>query len=671
MVKMMRFKNQKSNNVNFEKVNNNPWRVVLFYIIFGSLWIYGSDRILGILVRDITTYDAIQTMKGWLFIIVTAVLLYFTIKIEYYKRIHLFNIIVEKNDELSGFNEEFIAINNELEDKVTTLNHLTMDLGNQKQFYQNIYNSANVVMFSWKLDGTIIEINSYFEELLGFGEEVIGKNWEDIIIKNPDNTLVNNIIGQLQNVPHLTNVEEINIDSNGNELHMLWNDALIYDYKQEQNVVVSFGVNITNERLKDRELFKLAYSDILTNLGNLAAFEIECNEKIRDNTPFALIIVDIDNFKQVNNVYDHFVGDEFLKRFSSELVQVFDRYKIFRWFGDEFILVGTFEDYNLLHDDLKKIILFTNQSWSLEKIEYKPTACIGVATYPKDASSSMELFKNAEIALFDAKQKGISQVTLFSSNLLNKVIEDEEMTRKIDDGLRNNLFSLRLQPIFSMADNRIKGAEILIRLEDGRINTQTMINHAELTGQILQIDRWVICESFRFVKEYVQDKNDLKISVNLSTKTFNAFDLISFLKDQLEVFQIDAKYIQFEITEYTFINDLKHAKQIMHQLKSLGFLIALDDFGTKYSSLNYLKEIPLDLLKIDKSYIDHICDNEKDKKIVNHIISLAKSIGLSVVAEGIEVECQRDMLKEMKCDLVQGYLYSRPIIIDEFLKCIN
>lgn len=667
---MMKTNKPLNNNDNIEKASNNPWRVVLFYIIFGSLWIYGSDRILRILVRDIGAYDAIQTVKGWLFIIVTAILLYFTIKFEYFKRIRLFNIIVEKNDELSGFNEEFIAINNELEDKVTTLNHLTMDLGNQKQFYQNIYNSANVVMFSWKLDGTIIEINSYFEELLGFGEDVIGKNWEDIIIKDADNTLVSNIIEQLQRVPHLTNVEEINVDSMGNELHMLWNDALIFDYKLDQNVVVSFGVNITNERLKDRELFKLAYSDILTNLGNLAAFEIECNEKINESNPFALIIVDIDNFKQVNNVYDHFVGDEFLKQFSTELVRVFKKYKIFRWFGDEFILIGRFSDDDTLLRDLQAIISFTNQSWKLDKIEYKPTACIGVASYPKDAATSMELFKNAEIALFDAKQKGVSQMTMFSTDLLNKVIEVEEMTRKIEEGLKEELFSIRLQPIYSLTDSQIKGAEVLIRLEDGKINTQLMINHAELTGQILQIDKWVIKEAFHFVKTYVQHKNNIKISINLSTKSFNAFDLISFLKEQLDHFQIEAKYIQFEITEYTFINDLEHAKQIMHQLKSLGFLIALDDFGTKYSSLNYLKEIPLDLLKIDKSYIDYICENEKDKKIVNHIISLAKSIGLSVVAEGIEVDCQREMLVEMKCDLVQGYLFSKPITIDEFVNCI-
>lgn len=654
-----------------EKVNNNPWRVVLFYAVFGFLWIYSSDRVLTFFIKDLKVYDAIQTIKGWLFIGVTSLLLYGMIRVEYSKRLKLFGIILGKNEELSGFNEEFIALNNELEEKVFSLNSLSKGLDNQKQFYQNIYNSANVVMFSWKLDGSIIEINSYFEELLGYGNEVIGKNWEDLIVKSSSNNLVASIVAELQKVPHLTNVEEINVDAAGNELHMLWNDALIFDYRSDENVVVSFGMNITNERLKDRELYKLAYNDSLTGLGNLAAFEIECNKRIKLKKPFCLMLIDIDNFKQVNNVYDHFVGDEFLSMYADGLVAFFSKYQIFRWFGDEFILIGDFHSEDSLSMDLHAISTYTNKTWKLEKTEYKPTACVGVAKYPMDARTSMELFKNAEIALYDAKQRGYSQTEQFSQHILSKVIEDEIMTRKIDDGLNDDLFSIRMQPIYALDSGCIKGAEVLIRLDDGKTNTGEMISHAEKTSQILQIDKWVIKQAFQFVKDHIQNKCDYKISVNLSTKSFNSFDLIRFLREELKAFKIDARYIQFEITEYTFINDLEHAKGIMHHLKELGFTIALDDFGTKYSSLNYLKEIPLDLLKIDKSYIDYICDNEKDMKIVNHIISLARSIGLSVVAEGIELECQEKILKEMHCDMVQGYLFSRPMPIEAFIDLMN
>jgi len=652
-------------------LKNNPWRVVVIYGVFGWLWIFFSDKILSLLVKDIIVYNQIQTIKGWLFIVVTSILLYITVKIDYYQKIKLVKVIVEKNEELSGFNEEFIAINSELEEKIDSMHLMTGILDHQKSFYQNIYNSANVIMFTWRKDGTIIDINSYFEELLGFDKSIIGKNWEHYIVGPETIGIVSSVIEQLQKVPHLTNIEETNIKANGEKVHVLWNDALVFDYSLDESIVVSFGVNITNERIKDKELYRLAYSDVLTELGNSAAFEIECTQRINNQSTFALFLIDIDNFKQVNNVYDHFVGDEFLRLYAKRLDELLVHHKLYRWLGDEFLLIGDYTTEEQLSETIQTIETLTNQSWKLTKVEYKPTACIGVAIYPNDASSSMELFKNAEIALYSAKQKGVAQTELFSNHMLSKVRYDEAFTRKIDEALLYSLFTLKYQPIFTMKDAQMVGAEVLIRLEDGKINTQEMIDHAERTGQILHIDKWVINEVFQFVHNHMMSDSLMKISVNLSTKSFNSFDLITFLNEKIKEYSIDARKIQFEITEYTFIHNIEKAKIIMQRIRELGFFIALDDFGTKYSSLNYLKEIPLDVLKIDKSYVDHICRHEKDKMIVSHIVQLSKGIGLEVVAEGIEEECQKDVLIAMGCDLGQGYLFSRPLDTSVFVEWID
>lgn len=662
---------KKDDNILSEKIQNNPWRVVLFYGLFGSLWIYSSDKILHFFITDIKIYDELQTIKGWIFILVTAIMLYFIIKVEYFQKIKLLKMIVSKNDELGIFNEEFVAMNTDLEEKVEQLNGVTRVLENQKSYYQNIYNSANVIMFTWKMDGRIIDINNFFEELLGYDQSIIGENWENYLVEPSKIGVVQRVVTQLKKVKQLTNIEEVNVCADGSEVYILWNDTLIYDSEMNEHVVVSFGVNITNERIKDKELYKLAYTDVLTGLGNSAAFEIEADLRIHSNKRFSIYLIDIDNFKQVNNVYDHFVGDEFLKAYATKLLEQLPECSLFRWFGDEFIVLGDFFATDILNDTLQKIERLTNQTWYLQKVEYKPTACVGVATYPSDASSSMELFKNAEIALFDAKEKGNAQIQLFSNQLLNKVLFEESFTRKIEEAILNNLFTLKLQPIYNIDTLELVGAEVLIRLEDGNVNTQAMINHAEKTGQILLIDKFVIHEAIKFVSECIPALANLKISINLSTKSFNSFDLITSLEEIINLYSINSNKIQLEITEYTFIHNIESAKLIMNGLKKLGFLLALDDFGTKYSSLNYLKEIPLDCLKIDKSYVDNICNSNKDNMIVRHIIQLSKGIGLEVVAEGIEEECQKNMLIEMKCDLAQGYLFSKPISPEAFIELIK
>lgn len=655
---------------NINKIKNNPWKPVVEYLIFGVIWIVFSDKILEILISDYNLYYDIQTYKGLLYILITAIFLYFWIKRDNKKIYKLNSEIVDNNQKLLAYSEELIAKEEDDLNKINNLKMLTDEINSQKQFVEDIFDNSNTVIMIWELDGTTIEMNKCTTEILGYGHEIIGKKWMDVMTPEYEKKGLESFMSKLKEGFNVTNYENKVITKDGKLLDMKWNDAVIKSPINGELIVVSFGIDITEQKRNERKVLEISFKDRLTGLNNRIVFENELDKMTSEDDLFTVFLIDVDNFKRLNEMYGHNYGDLFLKQYAEMLKQIFKLDKVYRWGGDEFLLiksgVGKFDCI----DTINKLMENSNKKWNLKNIEFNTTVSIGIVKYPQDGKERFELYKNLDLALYNSKGKGKGRYSFYSDSLLKELEMNSFLERELLDAIDNNKFELFFQPIWSIEFSEIVSFELLLRWNENntKLNIGEIIGFAEKTGIITKIDRWVVKEAFKLISENFGESSKYIFSINLSAQSFNSEDFMEFLKTQLKELRVDNGLIEFEITEHTLVDDIEYSARKMKNLKSLGFKIALDDFGTRFSSLNYLSKLPFDVLKVDKSYIDSICEINNDKIIVSQIIKLAKNLGLETVAEGIETKEQLDMLKELKCDYGQGYYLSKPKSLDSILE---
>ena len=645
----------------------SPWKTIVIYIILGFLWILFSDRFVDLFADSHETYKLMQSYKGVFYVVVTAVILFYLIKYDYSKIMKLTNDISEKNEELVSFSEELIAMDEDLQQKIESLNIAMKSINEQKQFIDDIFQNSNTSIITWGLDGEVLEINNHFTELLGYDrQDIIGKKWYEVLLPKEEKYKYYELTSKLESDRKAQNYENKLLAKDGRLLDMLWNNALIYNPQNDLTVVVSFGINLTMQKQNDRRIYELAYNDKLTGFKNLIAFENDINSKINKKTSFTLYYLDMDNFKHLNEIHGHKCGDMFLKDYSSRLLTIFDRTNVYRWCGDEFVVIE--EDTNDINitKRIDEIALLTKDKWRYENVEYYPSASIGITKFPDDAENLEGLKKNMDMALYKAKSSGKSLAVAYHSDFQKDIEKMLGLENTITEALINESFRLVFQPIYSIKTGKIILVEALIRCKSVNINIGELINTAEESGQILQIDRWVIKKAFEIMNQDL-DKFNIKLAINLSAKSIANPDLIDFLSIITKEYNINPNQIEFELTEHSLIFDIDRSKEVIGKLKHLGFGIALDDFGTRYSSLNYLSSIPFDSLKIDKSYIDKIVATDKSRVIVEQIIKLSHNLGLTTVAEGIEENEQLDILIKLDCDYGQGYLLDKPLELEDLI----
>ena len=644
---------------------------VRYYIVFGILWIFTSDRVLSFLIGEYADYQMVQTFKGIFFILATAMILRVFIKKDYLNFEALNKQIFNRNQQLVTINEELVAMEEELNQKITALYDTTDALTEQRKYVYEIYNSSNALIMVWNLKGEVIDINSKFEESLGYAlDEIYGKKWIDFLIPESAEPIIKDMIERLKVNYHVENVENKVIKKNGEEIDVLWNDSLIENPITGEANVVSFGVDITKQRLSERNLLKLAYTDALTGLHNRVVYEAKLEQLIRETTPFTIYYIDIDDFKNLNDIHGHQKGNQFLKQYAEQLEIAFPKLEIFRWCEDEFLLVE--RNATVVHRDvtLSAIKRLTNRKWQLDQLSYVPSISIGTTTYPDDGDDVETLLMTVDMALYKAKTLGKSQVVNYKASLQKEVESYIHIENKIIEAIRENTLKLFHQPIYDMKSKSVVSIEILLRWQDNPLNisTQDFINVAEKTGHIIEIDEWVIENVFKFIQSHHETLNPYVFSINLSVQTFKSDKLLPFLEKVTEKYSIRPNQIEFEITEYSLIDDFDKAKTSVLKLKDMGFKISLDDFGTRFSSLNYLVKMPFDTLKIDKSYVDNILVDTSHAVVVENIIRMSNALGLKTVAEGIEDPIQFKKLANIGCDLGQGYLMSKPEHIEKFLR---
>lgn len=471
------------------------------------------------------------------------------------------------------------------------------------------------------------------------------------------------------------------ISEKGREKWILIKGKALTD--EEGNVLEYTGTMTDNTNIRNAEerIKKLAFYDSLTNLPNRNTFIKELNKQfekcIKNNTFSAVLFIDIDDFKKINDSLGHNAGDLLLQRVSLSMSRLIGNDDVIgRFGGDEFlILIRNVRNKEELTGYAKNVLNIFENNFELEGSKIFITASIGISILPVDGENTNIILKNSDTAMYYAKENGKNKFAFYNenmSNILNRNLQIERMLRF--DTLRRNLYA-EYQPMVELKTGKIIGVEALLRLRNdelGQVNPNEFIPIAEKTGLILPIGNWIMktaCEQeMKWIKE---GWNNIRVSINVSSLQIKEKDFINKVIDNIHKLRIPTENVVIEITESVLMESLEHNSKVLTELRKHGIRTCLDDFGTGYSSLNYLRSIPINTLKIDKSFVDDICINKNQESVVEGIIQLAHKMNIDVVAEGVEGTEQLELLKKMGCDIIQGYIFSKPEPADKISEVLN
>ena len=464
--------------------------------------------------------------------------------------------------------------------------------------------------------------------------------------------------------------------SHGSSFRRQWKDKLFPD---ELDLLEETAHNLA-ERLEEQDskiaasnaqLENMAMFDGLTGLPNrtMMTFQIEKHivNATRDQGLAAVLFLDLDDFKKVNDSHGHDVGDKLIHAASERIANAVGEHDLVgRFGGDEFvILLSKVRDKSEVEAVAKSVINVFSRPIQVDSLPFYVSTSIGVAITNQPETTAMELLRHADIAMYEAKALKGASFKLYDASMNIKVMRKVELEREARVALRENQFSLALQPQISIDTFRLEGFEALIRWYHpvkGYISPGEFIPMLENTPFMLELDYWVLTRSLRILNELnISGYSELKMAINISAAQFSDITLPNFLAQQLALYELAPDKVELELTETALVSDMDSAIDVCKALQDMGCLVAIDDFGTGYSSLSYLKSLPVDYVKIDQSFISGMLDNPEDANIVESTIALVRSLGRTVIAEGVETPEQLGKLGEFYCHQAQGYLISPPI----------
>ena len=445
--------------------------------------------------------------------------------------------------------------------------------------------------------------------------------------------------------------------------------------------LISFE-DITKRKKDLEEIEYYAFHDVLTGLYNRNHFFTILRDMLikadKENTTVELMLVDIDNFKKINDSLGLLYGDELVQNLAIFLKGLAtDKIKVARY-GSDVFAIAIFDPYGKscsdmifkeIRDRLKKPIILSN------KAEVNISVSAGACEYPGSGKDALDLIKNAEIVLYVSKQNEKGSISYYNDDILKNYNDEIILENKLNEVIKEEKLQVYFQPLYDSKAGTLRGAEALIRWldEDGRTVYAPLqfIPLAEKNGLIIDIGNFVFREVFRSIHEWsVKYRAHYIISINVSSVQILRPDFVDNLQKLLELYEVDPSLIELEITESVLINDFDAVLDTLRLLSQIGIRVSLDDFGTGFSSLNYLRELPIDTLKIDKTFIDDICVDEKTADITSSVVDMVKKLNLETVAEGVEHKEQLELLRQIGCDNIQGFLFSKPVDKTEFEKMI-
>lgn len=413
---------------------------------------------------------------------------------------------------------------------------------------------------------------------------------------------------------------------------------------------------------------KEAVTDFLTGLKSRRGLYKLLRWKIEDNKPFHLIYIDLGNFKIINDNFGHAAGDKILKEVAEKMTDVLGESKnVSRIGGDEFVAVveGGKDPKSIATEMIDRISTKYNIIDNGSPVDCYLTAYAGISSFPQDSTDADSLIKYADIAMFQAARNKTQKVCFFDKAMEQQLQRQMELENLVKDSLEKDFFYLDYQPQYMLDGKKLRGFEALLRLKtaDGKlVSPGEFIPVAEKGDLIFRIDDYVLHRAMTdFCNVIKENGEDITISVNVSAKNISAANFADKVRKELEKTGFPAKCLEIEITEYSMAQSVDTTIENIIQLRKMGVQVALDDFGTGYTSLSYLSKMPINLLKVDKSLVDDIETNEKNRKFVNTVISMGHIMGCEVISEGVESESQLSILKQQNCDYVQGYVWSKPL----------
>jgi len=566
---------------------------------------------------------------------------------------------------------------------ITQEKEMQLKFAHQAQIIEQIHDSV----ISTDLDGKIISFNRGSELLLEYSaDEIIGKHITTIYLEEDFELLQKNIEilkqeGECQSVVRLVKKSKKIIDA-----HLSL--SLLKDENGTAIGMVGYSRDITKEKeaqsklIQQKEILKhQAYHDALTGLPNRTLFkdrlQRSINKSKRDGYKVALFFIDLDYFKEINDSLGHDVGDMVLKEISNRLsstIRAEDT--LARLGGDEFTII--MESINKEQDAVllaKKVLDVLKKSIVINQHVFYISASIGISLFPEDGDSYETLLKYADAAMYRAKKEGRNNFQFYSSDMTELAFERMTMEVSLRNAIQKDEFVVYYQMQVDAQSEKIIGFEALVRWQhpsDGLIYPDRFIPLAEETGLIIAIDRLVMKKAMNQMHKWKKDGFGVgKLALNISAKELNQKDFTTSIEQIVDETKFDVKDLELEVTESQIMINPDRAIKRLDEISKMGIELAIDDFGTGYSSLSYLKKLPIDKLKIDKSFVIDLPFDEDDVGITKAVISLAKSLNLKVIAEGVETQEQKDFLLKNGCNFIQGYFYSKPLPAYEVEKLLK
>ncbi len=573
----------------------------------------------------------------------------------------------------------YIKIRKRENELIDVADKLIGTVGIQDKELKSLGTMVDKYIISSKTDifGKITYVSKAFLEISGYSQkELLNKSHS--IVRHPD--MPEDIFKDMWKSIESGNVWSGEIKNMKKDGSFYWVYAVISPDFNEQNKIIGYSAirtNITSQK----ESQYLASHDALTSLVNRSRIVEIAQHAIkvakRDKTSLAILFLDFDKFKNINDTLGHHAGDELLITVANRMKNTLREVDtISRIGGDEFvILLESILDIQEISTIAHNILEVIKEPINIFENTIYTTASIGVSVYPNDGLNITELMKNADNAMYYAKDKGRDNCQFFKEEINNRFSRILEVENALRKAIENNAFNFVFQPKYNLNTQKCVGAELLIRLMDknlGSISPVEFIPIAEENRMINDISKIILKEASRVFGEW--SKIDLgidSISINISSINLEQNDVVNEYMNIVKDAGISAKNIEFELTEYSIVKNLDENIKILSEFRKLGFSVSIDDFGTGYSSMNYLRILPIDTIKIDKSFIDDLATKKDDVAIVRAIIYLCKELQYSVIAEGIETTTQQEVLMDLGCQLGQSFLYSKPLSYENFVKFIK